>query len=86
MFTIHSDDQGIVPHNPSVFYVVAGGGGSYDRFSQCSIKDNLINGTGGIEHYWDFTTNGLPSFNWPATNIDISGNVFTIPWTVAEFE
>ncbi len=83
--TINSNDQGTVSHNPSVFYF-SSNGNSYNSYNQSSIKDNIIKGSGGIEHFWDFTTNGLPSFGWPAANIDISGNVFTIQWTVAEYE
>lgn len=84
--TINSDDNGAVNQNPSVFYIIAAGGGSYNRFTNSSIKNNVVGGNGGIEHYWDFTTWGLPSKGWPASNLDISGNVFSIPANVADYE
>lgn len=84
--TINSNDNGTVPHNPTVFYAAAMTTNiGYGTFVNCSIKDNIIDGIGAIEHYWHFT-NGLPSHGWPAVNLELSGNVFTIPWTVAEYE
>ncbi len=86
MFTINSNDQGTVNNNPSVFYFKVKGAGVYGRYVQCSVKDNIINGSGAIEHHWDFSTWSLPSSGWPAGNMVLTGNQFLIPWTVAEYE
>ncbi len=84
VFTINS--TGNTNHNPRVFYAVLNGVGSYNRFQQCSIKDNIINGSGSIEHHWDFRTAGYPDTGWPAGNLDLSGNQFMIPWTTSEYK
>ncbi len=83
--TVNSGKGPTNSFNPRVFFMTANGGGSYNRFIQCSIKDNIITGSGTIEHYWDFRTAGLPETGWTPANIDISGNQFLIPWTDGEY-
>jgi len=85
VITVNSSNNGN-GDNTRLFYFNALGGGGYNRFSQCTINDNLVNGSGDINWYWDFTTKGLPSFGWPAANLEMSGNQILIPWTVAEYK
>lgn len=85
--TVNSDDGGAVPNNPSVFYFASGRDqGLYSQFIDSSITDNVINGSGRIEHFWDFKTNNFPSTGWPKKNLDISNSNFSIEWSDAEFE
>ena len=86
LFTINSNDKNSVNQNPSIFYFPTRGGASHKRFVNSSVSNNFVQGSGAIEHHWDFSTAGFPTSGWPAGNLDLSGNNITIPWTAAEYE